>query len=332
MPTQPPQPNTLQWNSTISSGPAVRSSTTTTTPTAVDPSSHARHLNPKMIEMISGCGAGAMASLVTTPLDVLKTTIQVRSNEHIGVWRTFKDLVGRSSWRALYIGLNPTLVGLIPSWSIYFLSYSFFKTSLAKHTGLDEANSFPLHMMAAMSAGATTSTLTNPIWVIKTRLITQEMSGRQKQYSGIIQCFQSILKQEGVAGLYKGLGPSLLGLIHVGVQLPLYERFKIIIEKRKKTPLTTMDIVIASSTSKMIASIVAYPHEVLRSRLQDSSPNSPHNYKGGLLQNFKQIVQQEGVRGLYKGMGVNLIRVTPACAITFATYEYIKKQLTGSPS
>eukprot|EP01132_Coremiostelium_polycephalum_P006208 gene6208-7730_t len=277
--------------------------------------------------MVSGCGAGAMASLVTTPLDVIKTTMQV-STKNRSVLSTYKNLLENPGGvRNLYIGLKPTLLGLVPTWSIYFATYSSLKEGLAKSFNTDNSNSF-IHLLSAIAAGATTSTITNPIWVVKTRLITQEMRGRQKRYTGVFQCFFAICKEEGFKGLYKGLGPSLLGVLHVGVQLPLYEQFKIVLQKKNKNQkLGLTDIMVASSLSKIVASIVAYPHEVLRSRLQDSSIDSPYKYKGSLIQMFKQIFHEEGIRGLYKGMGINLLRVTPQCVITFTSYELIKKYL-----
>jgi len=288
------------------------------------------HLNPnsgtaRIIEMVAGCGAGAMASLITTPLDVLKTTMQVQ-HKNKSIISTYHQIIERGGVRGLYVGLKPTLLGLAPTWSIYFSSYTLFKSTFSDILHINHDNPF-LHMSSAVVAGVCTSTVTNPIWVIKTRLITQEMKGRQKRYTGISQCFISIIKEEGIKGLYRGLGPSLLGVLHVGVQFPLYEKFKLYLKKDKGTSeLGVVDIMAASSLSKIIASIVAYPHEVLRSRLQDT-PDSQNNYKGGLIQNFKQIFKQEGFRGLYKGMGINLVRVTPSCVITFTSYEYIKKHL-----
>ncbi|KAF2071019.1 hypothetical protein CYY_007662 [Polysphondylium violaceum] len=295
------------------------------------------HLNPnsgaaRLIEMAAGCGAGAMASLITTPLDVLKTTMQVQ-HKNKSIISTYHQIIERGGFRGLYVGLKPTLLGLAPTWSIYFSSYTLFKSSFADLLHISHDNPF-LHMGSAVGAGACTSTVTNPIWVIKTRLITQEMKGRQKRYTGITQCFLSIIREEGIKGLYRGLGPSLLGVLHVGVQFPLYEKFKLYLKKEKgnvNEELGVVDIMAASSLSKIIASIVAYPHEVLRSRLQDTpTPDSQNNYKGGLIQNFKQIFKQEGFRGLYKGMGINLVRVTPSCVITFTSYEYIKKHLENS--
>ncbi|KAN0019071.1 hypothetical protein ACTFIU_002273 [Dictyostelium citrinum] len=290
--------------------------------------------NSRLVEMAAGCGAGFMASLFTTPLDVIKTTMQVDNSSNKTITGTVKSILDRKGGvKNLYLGLRPTLVGQIPSWAVYFSTYTFCKELFTKendkHSLLEKDSPF-IFMTSAIIAGAATSICTSPIWLIKTRFITQEMVGRQKKYRGIVHSMISIYHEEGFRGLYKGLGPSLLGVLHVGVQFPLYEKFKSILQERNKNKeLGVVEIMLASSVSKIIASIVAYPHEVLRARSQDSSPDSPNRtYRGNIIEMFKQIVREEGWRGLYRGMGVNLLRVTPSCVITFTSYEYIKKFLT----
>ncbi|KAK5579748.1 hypothetical protein RB653_009434 [Dictyostelium firmibasis] len=290
--------------------------------------------NSRLIEMAAGCGAGFMASLFTTPLDVIKTTMQVDNSSNKTIAGTVKSILDRKGgFRNLYLGLKPTLVGQIPSWAVYFSTYTFCKELFTKENdqhSLLEKDSPIIFMTSAIIAGAATSICTSPIWLIKTRFITQEMVGRQKKYRGIVHSMVSIYHEEGFRGLYKGLGPSLLGVLHVGVQFPLYEKFKSILqEKNKNKELGVVEIMVASSVSKIIASVVAYPHEVLRARSQDSAPDSPNRaYRGNIIEMFKQIIREEGWRGLYRGMGVNLLRVTPSCVITFTSYEYIKKYLS----
>jgi solute carrier family 25 folate transporter 32 len=115
-----------------------------------------------------------------------------------------------------------------------------------------------------------------------------------------------------------------MGISHVAVQFPLYERFK-------KTPLlnpwpsddpdvpSTVNLVLASTLSKLIASSATYPHEVLRTRLQNET--TPPKKYFTLFGTFRTIWREEGYRGLYKGMGTNLVRTVPASAVTLLSYE-----------
>ena len=85
------------------------------------------------------------------------------------------------------------------------------------------------------------------------------------------------------------------------------------------------DFLLASSISKIFASICTYPHEVIRTRVQNSSRETGKPAR--ILPLIARIAREEGVRGFYRGMGTNLLRVVPGGAITVSTYEIISKHL-----
>jgi len=72
------------------------------------------------------------------------------------------------------------------------------------------------------------------------------------------------------------------------------------------------------SISRMSAASIAYPHEVVRTRLREE--NSRYN---GLVNTFRQIVREEGWRALYGGLSVHLLRTVPNTAIIMAMYEFL---------
>lgn len=77
---------------------------------------------------------------------------------------------------------------------------------------------------------------------------------------------------------------------------------------------------------KVLAMIATYPHVVIRTRQQDQ--RTPKSGRGtSFTTMFKETVQREGFKGLYSGLRIDLIRVLPANAITFTTFEYVKKKL-----
>ena len=93
--------------------------------------------------MISGAGAGFVASIVTCPLDVLKTALQASqhgasSQEYEGVRKTAYRIWRQSGVRGFYRGLGPTIGGYLPTWGIYFTVYDLVKDKLgtvAKDSG-----------------------------------------------------------------------------------------------------------------------------------------------------------------------------------------------------
>lgn len=86
------------------------------------------------------------------------------------------------------------------------------------------------------------------------------------KYKGTFDAVTRIAKEEGISKLYSGIVPSLIGITHVAVQFPLYEFVKTTISKKKRKSLDELnvsEILFASSISKMVASTLTYPHEVI---------------------------------------------------------------------
>ncbi|KAK3823527.1 MAG: mitochondrial carrier domain-containing protein [Benniella sp.] len=280
---------------------------------------------------IAGAGAGLVTSVVTCPLDVVKTRLQnqgvikptTKKKSYKGTAGTLTRIWSEEGIRGLYRGLGPTIFGYLPTWAIYFTAYDYFKDLIARQTGHHESNLF-VYVLAAMSAGATSTTITNPLWVIKTRFMTQN-EHTPYRYNNTLHAFTTIYKVEGYRGFYKGLGSSLMGITHVALQFPLYEKLRQWLKSRDTDHVSSTNILIASSTSKMAASIATYPHEVIRTRLQNQSTYPP-KYKG-IIHACKLIYQEEGIRAFYKGMPTNLLRTVPASALTILTYELIVGRL-----
>jgi solute carrier family 25 protein 33/36 len=89
---------------------------------------------------------------------------------------------------------------------VYFATYAKAKEII----GQGKEEHAGVHIGAAVVAGVTVNTVTNPIWVIKTRLQLQNaVTG--VAYSGAMDCVRKVWQQEGLAGLYKGLFASYLG-------------------------------------------------------------------------------------------------------------------------
>jgi len=197
-----------------------------------------------------------------------------------------------------------------------------------------------LHILSAMTAGACSTIATNPLWVIKTRFMTQPPN--ESRYKHTLDAFLTIYRAEGVPAFYRGLGSSLLGISHVAVQFPLYEQLKQWAQSRSDAPLPSTSIVACSAASKMVASIATYPHEVVRTRLQtqkrligqkaatslSSLSHTPAKYLG-VWQTTKVICQEESWRGLYKGLSINLFRTVPNSVVTMLTYELVMRYLSG---
>ncbi|MBW0463169.1 hypothetical protein O181_002884 [Austropuccinia psidii MF-1] len=306
--------------------------------------------------IISGASAGLVSSIVTCPLDVVKTKLQAQGSfintnstlaSYKGLTGSLKTIWREEGHRGLYRGLGPTIIGYLPTWAIYFTIYDAAKARLASLRP-NHQETILSHVLAAMTAGAISTTATNPLWLIKTRFMAQRThrDPTEERFRHTFDAFRRIYEKEGLRGFYRGLVPSLLGVTHVAIQFPLYEQIKLYYQKKYPDDLPSAQILVASACSKMLASLITYPHEVLRTRLQVHvlekngrnancvvlSPNLLGQSKlvyPRVRDVFKAIMKNEGVLGLYHGMGVNLIRTVPSSALTILTYEQSMRYLTS---
>ena len=141
---------------------------------------------------------------------------------------------------------------------------------------------FWANVYASLTAGGSSTLVTNPIWVIKTRLMSQtnprvrDHSRSPWQYKNTWDAARVMYQKEGVLSFYSGLAPALLGLTHVAIQFPLYEilkeRFtgigKGVSASEADSTNHYWSLAAAVFLSKACASTATYPHEVVRTRLQ----------------------------------------------------------------
>lgn len=283
---------------------------------------------------MAGAASGFLAGVVVCPLDVVKTRLQAQgaNNRYGNFLSAFRTIVKEEGVRGLYRGVVAVTIGYLPTWTIYFTIYErakgFYPGFFREHWGMsvDSLN----HFAASLTAGAASSIIVNPIWVVKTRLMIQ--TGQEKvYYNGTLDAFRKMYKNEGLRVFYSGLVPSLFGLIHVGIHFPVYEAFKKSLRVGKIEDFShslenkLWRLIVASSGSKMIASTVTYPHEILRTRMQMRKDTA--SPEGSLSQTVAKIFKKEGVKGFYTGYFTNLARTVPASAVTLVSFEYFKTYL-----
>ncbi|KAK9106686.1 hypothetical protein Syun_022697 [Stephania yunnanensis] len=306
--------------------------------------SEGRSARDLLCSAASGAASGAIAATFVCPLDVIKTRLQVHglpqlpnsSKKGSLIVASMQDIIEKDGVRGLYRGLSPTILALIPNWAVYFTVYKQLEGLLRSHGEEGNQLSAGAHIAAASGAGVVTAIATSPFWVVKTRLQTQGMRPEVVPYSGIFSAFRRIVHEEGYRGLYSGLLPSLVGVSHVAIQLPVYEKAKSYIASRDNTTVDKLSpghVAIASSISKILASVMTYPHEVVRSRLQEQGQaRNCHPQYEGVVDCIRKVFHKEGFAGFYRGCATNLLRTTPAAVITFTSYEMMHRFLLGITS
>ncbi|CAA7044246.1 unnamed protein product [Microthlaspi erraticum] len=271
--------------------------------------SHPPNSQNVLCNAAAGAAAGVFAATFVCPLDVIKTRFQVHGLPKLGdanikrslIVGSLEQIFKKEGMRGLYRGL--------------FTMYDQLKSFLISNDA-DHKLSVGANVMAASGAGAATTIATNPLWVVKTRLQTQGMRANIMPYKSTLSALRRKGYEEGIRGLYSGLVPALAGISHVAIQFPTYEMIKIYLAKKGDKSidnLSARDVAIASSIAKIFASTLTYPHEVVR-----------RGFKS------KDTTVRNVTRG---GCATNLLRTTPAAAITFTSFEMVHRFLvTRLPS
>eukprot|EP00798_Chlamydomonas_sp_ICE-L_P006959 gene6959-2230_t len=269
---------------------------------------------------IAGGVAGSISVLILHPFDVLKTRLQVQdglqgqSATYRGAVHAVQRMWQQEGVRAFYQGLTPAVVGSGVAWSSYFYAYELIKTW---HKGGAEQLSPFGNMISAAQAGAMVCLMTNPLWLVKTRLQLQQklpdsagqgsppigggtgstsipraaMPSIASTAPGFVDALVRIGQEEGLKGYYKGLAPSLvLQTFHGSIQFAVYEELKLRASKGglffwtqgseqgsehgSMRPVSSFETSVCAAASKLAASVITYPSQVVRSRLQQRFESS----------------------------------------------------------
>ncbi|XP_044001194.1 mitochondrial folate transporter/carrier isoform X2 [Aphidius gifuensis] len=278
---------------------------------------------------VAGISGGVVSTLMLHPLDLMKIRFAVNDGltktapQYSSLTNAVKDIVRTEGIRGLYRGVVTNVLGSGSSWGFYFFFYESMKAWI-QDGDPSKSLSPTLHLLAAADAGLLSLLLTNPLWVVKTRLCLQYANdvniSESKRYSGMNDAFRKIWRTEGIRGLYKGIVPGMFGVSHGAIQFMIYEEMKKGYNVYKDKPFNTkpefLENIGLAASSKFIAAASTYPYQVVRARLQDHH----HDYRG-TWHCVQSTFRSEGIKGFYKGLTPYLLHVTPNICFILIVYE-----------
>jgi len=338
------------------------------------------------VHLVAGGCAGFLATALLHPLDLIKTRLHVQEQWvrgavrrlpfYTGLWDACRSIMKVEGVAGFYGGLAPNMVGNTASWAVYMYAYNRCKTSLAESSAKFKGTS--LYLTAATIAGAITTMLLHPVFMIKTRMQLQlrtdgptSASGLPKglvpmaqrdNYLSSIHALQRMIQEEGMLSIYRGIGPSMLLVSHGSIQFLAYEHAKNHLVSLKAYPtelagtydqyghkigssggssssaapkpppqLSAYELLLASTGSKVCATLVTYPYQVVRSCMQQRAVVGENAL---LYQTGSEVVghiwRADGLAGFYRGIWPHILRSTPQATITLLVYEYLQRGLTAA--
>jgi solute carrier family 25 phosphate transporter 23/24/25/41 len=169
--------------------------------------------------LLAGGIAGAISKTCTAPLARLTILFQLQGMQSEGavlsrpnLRREASRIINEEGYRAFWKGNLVTVVHRIPYTAVNFYAYEkynlFFNSNPVVQSFIGNTSGNPIvHFVSGGLAGITAATATYPLDLVRTRLAAQRNA---IYYQGIEHTFRTICREEGILGLYKGLGATLL--------------------------------------------------------------------------------------------------------------------------
>ncbi|KAK2392156.1 Adenine nucleotide transporter bt1, chloroplastic/mitochondrial [Trifolium repens] len=278
--------------------------------------------NPSIRRLCSGAIAGAISRTTVAPLETIRTHLMVGSSGH-STTEVFQDIMKTDGWKGLFRGNLVNVIRVAPSKAIELFAYDTVNKNLSAKPGEQSKLPVPASLIAGACAGVSSTICTYPLELLKTRLTIQ-----RGVYNGLVDAFVKIIKEEGPAELYRGLTPSLIGVIpYSATNYFAYDTLRKAYRKFfKQEKIGNIETLLIGSAAGAISSTATFPLEVARKHMQVGALSGRQVYKN-VVHALVSILEQEGILGLYRGLGPSCMKLVPAAGISFMCYEACKKIL-----
>ncbi|KAK3344617.1 mitochondrial carrier domain-containing protein [Neurospora tetraspora] len=295
--------------------------------------------NDNVAHALAGAGGGILSMALTYPLITLSTRAQVESKRSVDT--TFlaavQKIVAREGISGLYSGLSSALFGISVTNFVYYYWYewtrAFFEAAAVKTGRASKKLTTVESMIAGAIAGSATVILTNPIWVVNTRMTTRKAAAAEDEKDALpgapaakkpstIGTLLALLKNEGPQALFAGVVPALVLVINPILQYTLFEQMKNAVEKRRKMTATLAFFL--GAAGKLFATSVTYPYITVKSQMHVAPGDG--GKKEGMMEAINRVVREEGYAGLYKGIGPKVTQSVLTAAFLFAFKDVLYEQ------
>ncbi|KDO24523.1 hypothetical protein SPRG_10338 [Saprolegnia parasitica CBS 223.65] len=286
--------------------------------------------------LVSGSVAGAVTDSLLLPFDTVNLRFKVQCTsppKYTGIAHAWKTILKEEGLRGFFGGLSTTLLMAPINTGIYYAAYEVGKATLTSVVPPEHES------VAYFAAGAFSelcSSVTNvPTEVMKARMqlgqnpknATGGWSTHTSNYRGTLHAVQSIVRHEGVAGLYSGYASCLtVDASYAGFCFVFYEALKKHYRTSMDRPPGAVETVAIGAVSGAGAAMLTNPLDVVTLRLMTQGT---HKIYRGIFHCLQRSIAEEGIRILWKGSATRMMSTVPSTGISFGVYESIKGLLGG---
>ncbi|XP_077567191.1 solute carrier family 25 member 47-A [Stigmatopora nigra] len=285
-------------------------------------------------DFVSGSLAGACGLAVGYPLDTVKVRIQTQ-RQFTGIWHCISSTFSNEGVRGFFKGMLLPMATMSVTSSVAFGTYRNCLHCLKQVRGtLYGPSTKPEIFLSGMSGGIMQMLFIAPGDIVKVRLQCQTESvrrGTKPKYRGPVHCLLSILKNEGLRGLYRGAMPLAL---RDGPGFAIYFlTYNTICEKLTgsgKVKPAWSGVMLAGGFAGTLAWSFSTPMDVIKARMQMDGVLGTRRYRG-LVHCIGETIRTEGLGVFFRSMGINCLRAFPVNMVVFVTYELLTGLLQATP-
>ena len=255
--------------------------------------------------ILAGAVAGMCEGVTVQPLEMVKTRLQIHAGERLGMGATMCAIVrDEGGLRQLYRGGLPEIAGLMPRSAAMWSGYELARRKLTAANG--GVCSTPIVAASGVVAGVCEALAFSPFQVVKVRLMAVEHLGR---YAHTVDCVRQIIRQEGLAALTIGLGPTLCrNCVWDAIFLSgMYNIDQRVSKPEGVLPRALQELTLGTAVG-MFATCFNTPFDVVKSRMQAQHPDAPQPW-AGTINSLRRIVAEEGVSQVYRGFTPKALRL-----------------------
>lgn len=240
----------------------------------------------------------------------------------------------REGITGLYAGLDSALFGISVTNFVYYYWYEWTRSGFEKAAITSGRASRKLttieSMIAGAIAGSATVLLTNPIWVVNTRMTTRVRNkesdesllpggGKTPKAPTTIGTLLALIRNEGPLALFSGVVPALVLVINPILQYTIFEQLKQVLEKNKRITPTTAFLL--GALGKLFATSITYPYITVKSRMHVAGRDGARE---SMANGMRKIYKEEGTVGFYKGLSFNCSEINSLMSIRYRTKGHTK--------
>lgn len=281
---------------------------------------------------VAGAIGNAFSRTCVAPLERTRMQLIVDPGKYSGLAECMKDILKSEGVTGYWRGNSINVMRIAPQGAIAFYAKSYFKAKLAGKGNKPSKGNIAL---SSMLSGICCQTLVYPLDIIRTRLTTSPglyKGTKWDLYTGVGDGFRTIVKEEGVGALFKGLYPAncfavpyygTMFFVYEGVLVSAYKTWGLK-EDEEERKMNAFVAIPFGSISSMLACFVAFPLQMVWKRIQTQGVGGrPILYKGP-MDCMMKVVKTEGTKGVYSGLRANLLKLAPTGALTFMGVEAVR--------